>query len=117
MISAFGVEHGEVSKAFRGLKPKLGLALMKDSKLRAHDTMDQKMRRHAVEHRISAGDQGLYVLGKLPKKTRDALSSQSYKAKYVPRGTRRDVLRQQKVGAQGIYDTLGRQGRKNKVLP
>ena len=40
-----------------------------------------------------------------------------HSTKYGKPGTRHEVLRQQKVGAQGIYDTLGRQGRAKKVLP
>jgi len=105
-----------VAKAFVKLRPKLARGL-EDEGVKAHLTMNQKMRRHAVQARMGAGGQGQSVLRRMPAERREAMLSGPHSTKYGKPGTRHEVLRQQKVGAQGIYDTLGRQGRAKKVLP
>ena len=115
MRSAFGVEHG-ISKAFVKLRPKLASGL-NDEGVKAHLTMNQKLRRHAVQARMGAGGQGSSVARRMSPERRKEFLGQPHSSKYTKSGTRLEVLRQQKVGAQGIYDTLGREGRKKKVLP
>jgi len=116
MLSAFGIDHGEVSKAFVKLRPKLGRGL-EDEAVKTHLTMNQKLRRHAVQARMGAGGQGHSIMRRQTPEAREAFANQPHKGKYTTEGTRLEVLRQQKIGAQGIYDTLGRQGRAKKVLP
>lgn len=116
MISAFGVEHGAFSKAYRKLFPKLAAGLHDDAVGR-HLTMNEKMRRHAVQARMGAGGQGLRVIRRKPAEAGQQMLDQPHSTKYGKPDTRRGTLRQQKVGAQGMYDALGREGRKNKVLP
>lgn len=115
MLSAFGVDHG-ISKAFVKLRPKLGRGL-EDEAVKRHVTMNEKLRRHAIQHRQAAGGQGHSIMRRQTPEARERFANQPHKGKYTTEGTRLEVLRQNKVGAQGIYDTLGRMGRKNKVLP
>src|SRR4051812_4687479 len=115
MISAFGVEH-TVSKSFVKLRPKLSAGLG-DAKVLRHGTMDEKLRRHAVQHRMTAGGQGHRIMRRMAPEAREKMLNQPYQGKYTTTGPRREVLSQMKVGAHGIYDAIGREGRKNKVLP
>jgi len=115
MISAFGVDHG-ISKAFKKLRPKLAAGLSDEAVLR-HGSMNEKLRRHALQHRMAAGGQGHSLARRMTPEKREAFLGQQTKGKYTTPGTRLEVLRQNKSGAQGIYDRLGRQNRKKKVLP
>ena len=116
MISAFGIDH-TVSKAYVKLRPKLGAGL-EDEAVKAHGTMNEKLRRHALQARMTAGGQGQSIIRRLPSEAgRKEMLSQPYQGKRLKADTRHGALRQMKQGAQGIYDTLGRQGRKKRVLP
>jgi hypothetical protein len=113
MLSAFGVDHGEVFKGYKKLFPKLARGL-EDEGVMAHGTLNEKLRRHAVQAKMAAGGQGQSMLRRMPAEKREAMLSQPHRAKRTKGGTRRDVLRQQKVGSQGIYDALGRMNRKTR---
>ena len=115
MMSAFGVEH-TISKSFVKLRPKLGKGL-EDKKVLAHGTMNEKLRRHALQARMTSGGQGHSIMRRQTPEAREKFGNMPYKHKQTREGTRLKVLREMKVGAHGIYDALGRQGRKNKVLP
>ena len=78
--------------------------------------MNEKLRRHAVQARMHAGGQGR-MIRRMPAEKGQLMLAQPHGAKYGKTGTRREVLRHQKVGAQGIYDALGRMNSKNRVLP
>ena len=59
MYSAFGVEHGEISKGYNQLRPKLQAALRSLPKYN-NQNMDQRLRYNAVALRRAAGDAGKY---------------------------------------------------------
>ena len=101
MISAFGVEHGEVSKAYAKLFPKLsGMRMYKDTKIQPHVTLDSKLRQHSVAARLVAGGGGGRVRY-LKKKGEDTTRAMARAVEH-------------KKGAHGMYAAISRNNRKNR---
>lgn len=55
MNSAFGIDHGEVSKSFTKLEPKLIRAMRKTPGMTSSDTMAERMQRNYLVGRANMG--------------------------------------------------------------
>lgn len=109
MISPFGVDHGDVSKGYKKALPKLSrVRLYKDTKTKDHDTMNSKLRRHSNAARLIAGGTG----GGLSAGLRNG---KTFADPEMARRLKR--AKENKRGAQGMYDAIGRMNRQTRTLP
>ena len=109
MISAWNVDHGEINKSWQKLRPKVLKARMyKDDKTVKHDTMNAKLRSHALAARATAGGSGGTIRAIKSGKT-------SPNKKYEDHVMRR--AKEHKKGAHGMYAAISRMNRETRTLP